>query len=70
MQTLKITERMKYIDWDDTLLEQDTLRTFSTFHENLCQIYEKCFSVRKMNKEISLQQTMTHTSTGTTHKDK
>ena len=40
MQTLKITERMKYIHWDDTLLEQDTLKTFSTFHENLSDIWE------------------------------
>ena len=63
------TERMKYIVWDDTLLEQDTHKAYSTFHDTLCQIYNKCFLVRKMNKKISLQQTMAHTSTETIHKD-
>ena len=42
---------MKYIVWDDTLLEQDTQKAYSTFHDTLCQIYNKCFPVRKMNKK-------------------
>ena len=45
----KFTERMKYVVWDDTLLEQDTQKAYSTFHDTLCQIYNKCFPVRKMN---------------------
>ena len=47
----KFTERMKYIVWGDTLLEQDTQKAYSTFHDTLCQIYNRCFPVRKINKK-------------------
>ena len=39
----KFTETMKYIVWDDTLLEQDTQKAYSTFHGTLCHIYTNVF---------------------------